>query len=327
MGSSARPVGRRVLLRAAVGGPLAAGVLAGCRFTDPVIHSDRHNTGVSPTPEPTPDPEQLVAADQESSLASQLSLLVGAPGVASSVRQWASAAAHAHLLAAQVLTQLDPFTVPPGSPATTRAAVQPSAASALTAVQTSSTALALAHRERARAAQEPALAMLWSSLLVTATSQSKPTAPLVERPTRPHRADPGSAAEADDVLVERLHATIQGYEIGVARLPFSDVRRAGAEGRLAALVQLRDQHSAAIRDAGGDPPGPRPGYQQPIRPSTASQALGLFVLLERALLDALARRVAARSGQPRDQALTDLLAQVPHCQAWGGAIVLWPGWP
>lgn len=329
MSADPRPLTRRGLARLGLGALAASSSagLVGCRLTDPVIHSERHNTGVEPTPEPTPDAEQLVAATAEAEVATDLAA-VADPALKAPppVLAWAAAALTAHQQAAHLLEQVDPMAVPPSGPAEVAPARHATLAAAVAAIKQRSSALAVAHRARSLQASDPALALLYTSLLLTAASQAIPTAPLATRAVRPHRIADDTPAQAQAVLLEHLHAVVQGYETGVALIAFTDSRRAVADARLRTLANLRDMTAAAIRAGGGDPPGPRPGYDQPIRPSTAEQALQLFVLLERQLLDALARQVPATSGADRDTALTALQQQVPHCQSWGGAMVLWPGY-
>ncbi|WP_203566784.1 DUF4439 domain-containing protein [Aestuariimicrobium ganziense] len=331
---------RRGLLRAGAGligsgligsGLIGSGVLAGlagCRWTDPVVHSTRNPSGTTPTPEPTPEPSNVAAGEDETTLASHLAWLAAAPsGVSAAVKQWATTVMGAHAGAAHLLGQLDPMAVPVSSPAPVKAAQHATPQAALAAIKADSARLVGEHRTRSATAEEPGMALLWASLMVTAASQGVPTRPMLARATRPHHIDPGTPTEARSVLLQRLHAVVQGYETGVAVIAFTDRLRKPAEDRLAALGRLRDTVATGIREDGDDPPGPRPGYRQPITPTTVTQATQLFVLLERDLLDAWGRVVAATEGTDRDEALAAMLAQVPRCQAFGGAMVVWPGWP
>jgi Domain of unknown function (DUF4439) len=119
------------------------------------------------------------------------------------------------------------------------------------------------------------------------------------------------------------HAAVYAYGVGGAHLAGRGRQRA-LDG-LAAHRANRDLVAARLRAAGGEPPGPRPGYALPFPVRDAGSAVRLLSAVERRLADVYGDVVAATQGGQRREAAELLSAAAVSATAWSGRTEPFPG--
>ncbi|XSS48661.1 DUF4439 domain-containing protein [Propionibacteriaceae bacterium G1746] len=309
-------MGRRLLLSAVALG--ATGALAGCgRFIDPVVHG---TNSITPPPAPRPDPE-VVAAVAE--LGEHLALVTS---TAVAAQPWAAGVAamlNAHL---EVLRSRDPLSgmatpepwITPG-PATLPAATGGPQA----AVSASAAKLADAHAARADQASTPAEVLLWGSLSVATRLNAGP-GPAAVAGALPRPVMFGSQVDARNVVLGHLHALAQLLEMGVGRL--TGQARAAHETRLTQVRALVVGEQSMIRQLGGDPVAPLPGYSYPGPVGTDAQLGATWALVERQVFTAWGPVVATAAANARPGVLGLMLTQGAAVRARGLGTAYFPGW-
>jgi len=329
---------RGVLLAGAVG---LVG-WTGCAITDPTVESTSGSTagaittgGPSPSASEPPSPELVQGADAEADDQVYVALAghAGAWHAPAGVAAWATAVIGVRKAHARLISQVDPLSgrngdkttrFTPTAPASTKGIASWDAAQ--TAITSSETTLAAGHRARALEASSAPMALLWASLATSAHSRIATHVVPISTTAAPIAFDPGSRADALQVLLGHVDALIYALEVGLGQLPSGDSAYASGQQRLAQALTLRDSTAAGLSAASTTPAQASLRYRMPNAMANHAQIVSAWGQFESLLLDAWGRVCAASSGTDRGRAIDQMFAQADRAQALGQRLSTYPGW-
>lgn len=254
------------------------------------------------------------------------SAVAGLTGTTPAFRAWATASAAMCAAQAAVLELPDPLAGHAATPAPvtpTRQASMTAAAASITARQTK---LAATFSGLCQQAGEGDVALLFASLATAAHATATAKAPVAKSAVSPTHCDVGTRNDALQVVLSRVEAAVQGYELGAGRLAIGAAGVTSARARINALWALRDQVQGLIVGASATPAPPALDYAMPGPFNSVAAINRTWGLLERGLMDAWARVAAASTGADRASALRQMIGQANQTMTLGVGLTTWPGW-